>query len=103
MTVRARDYGVAGLTLGYAQNTHKGQGQTVDHSYLLVGGKMADREMIYVQATRGKLSTQLFVDEPHAGEELQELARTLARSRPKELAHEIAARRAESRRLTLEQ
>jgi conjugative relaxase-like TrwC/TraI family protein len=103
VTVRARDYGVAGLTLGYAQTTHKGQGQTVDHSYLLVGGKMADREMIYVQATRGKLSTQLFVDEPHAGEELQELARTLARSRPKELAHEIAARRAESRRLTLEQ
>jgi len=102
VTVRARDYGIEGLTLGYAQTTHKGQGQTVDHSYLLVGGKMSDREMIYVQATRGKLSTQLFVDEPHAGEELQELARSLARSRPKELAHEIATRRTDSPRLTLE-
>lgn len=103
VTVRARDYGAEGLTLGYAQTTHKGQGQTVEHSYLLVGGKMADREMIYVQATRGKLSTQLFVDEPHAGEELHELARSLARSRPKELAHELATRRTKSPGLTLEQ
>lgn len=102
VTVRARDYGVNGLTLGYAQTTHKGQGQTVDHSYLLVGGKMADREMIYVQATRGKLSTQLFVDEPHAGQELQELARSLARSRPKELAHDQATRTTGLYRSTLE-
>ena len=102
VTVRSRDYGVEGLTLGYAQTTHKGQGQTVDHSYLLVGGKLADREMIYVQATRGKLSTQLFVDEVHAGEELQELARSLARSRPKELAHDLAARRSDSHGLTLD-
>lgn len=102
VTVRARDYGAEGLTLGYAQTTHKGQGQTVDHSYLLVGGTMADREMIYVQATRGKQSTQLFVDEPHAGEELQELAQSLARSRPKELAHDLATRDANSCRPTLE-
>ncbi len=102
VTIRLRDYGANGLTLGYAQTTHKGQGSTVDHSYLLVGGKLADREMIYVQATRGKFSTQLFVDEAHAGEDLQELARALARSRPKELAHDLAARATQTPRSSLE-
>lgn len=101
VTIRLRDYGPDGLTLGYAQTTHKGQGQTVDHSYLLVGGKLSDREMIYVQATRGKLSTRLFTDEAHAGEDLKALAQSLARSRPKELAHDLAERARP--RLTLDQ
>ena len=92
VTIRLRDYGPDGLTLGYAQTTHKGQGQTVNHAYLLVGGKLSDREMIYVQATRGKLSTRLFTDEAHAGEDLKALAQSLARSRPKELAHDLAER-----------
>lgn len=102
VTIRLRDYGPDGLTLGYAQTTHKGQGQTVNHSYLLVGGKLADREMIYVQATRGKHSTHLFVDEAHAGEDLRDLARALARSRPKELAHDQALRAQQTPRLSLE-
>lgn len=92
VTIRLRDYGPDGLTLAYAQTTYKGQGQTVDHAYLLVGGLMADREMAYVQATRGRESTQLFVDEAHAGDELEDLARALSRSRSKELAHDVAAR-----------
>ncbi len=92
VTIRLRDFGPDGLTLAYAQTTHKGQGQTVDNAYLLVGGLMADREMAYVQATRGRESTHLFVDEAHAGVELEDLARALSRSRSKELAHDIAER-----------
>jgi ATP-dependent exoDNAse (exonuclease V) alpha subunit len=90
--IRLRDYGPEGLSLGYAQTSHKGQGQTVQHAYLLVGGRLADREMAYVQATRGRLSTQLFVDQAHAGEDLEDLARALSRSRTKELAHDLAKR-----------
>lgn len=92
VTIRLRDYVADGISLGYAQTTHKGQGQTVDNAYLLVGGKLADREMAYVQATRARHSTHLFVDELHAGPELKELARALSRSRRKELAHDVAAR-----------
>ena len=92
VTIRLRDYDADGISLGYAQTTHKGQGQTVDNAYLLVGGKLADREMAYVQATRARHSTHLFVDELHAGPELKELTRALSRSRRKELAHDVAAR-----------
>jgi conjugative relaxase-like TrwC/TraI family protein len=92
VTIRLRDYGANGLTLGMANTSHKTQGMTVDHSYILAGGKMADREMAYVQATRGRLSTHLFVDEAHAGVELQDLARAFSRSRKKELAHDVAAK-----------
>jgi ATP-dependent exoDNAse (exonuclease V) alpha subunit len=92
VTIRLRNYGPEGLSLGYAMTTHKGQGQSVEHAYLLVGGKMSDRELTYVQATRGKRSTRLFVDDVHAGEELKDLARALSRTRAKELAHDQAAR-----------
>lgn len=92
VTVRLADYADHGLTLHYSQTTHKGQGQTVEHAYLLVGGKMADRELAYVQATRGRCSTQVFVDRAHAGEDLEELASSLSRSRAKELAHDMAER-----------
>jgi hypothetical protein len=53
---------------------------------------MTDRELAYVQGTRGRLSTQLFVDVPHAGVDMDELGRSLARSRAKELAHDIAGK-----------
>lgn len=92
VTVRLSDYSRHGLTLNYAQTTHKGQGQTVEHAYLLAGGKMADRELAYVQATRGRNSTRLFVDRAHAGEEFEELAKSLSYSRSKELAHDVAER-----------
>ncbi len=92
VTVRLADYGDHGVSLAYGQTTHKGQGQTVEHAYLLAGGKMADRELAYVQATRGRSSTQLFVDRAHAGENLEDLASALSRSRTKELAHDMAER-----------
>ncbi|MDX1964984.1 MAG: MobF family relaxase [Pirellulales bacterium] len=92
VTIRLADYGNQSLTHALSMTTHKSQGQTVDNAYLLVGGSMADRELAYVQATRGRCTTRLFVDRAHAGEELEALASTLSRSRVKELAHDVAAR-----------
>ena len=37
---------------------------------------MADREMSYVQATRERFATRLFVDKAHAGEILEALAKS---------------------------
>jgi conjugative relaxase-like TrwC/TraI family protein len=91
VTVRTRDYGPDGITLAYAQTTHKGQGQSVEHTYMLLGGSMTDREMSYVQATRGKLSTRLYVDDAHAGPELKDLVRAMNRSNAKLMAHDIAS------------
>ncbi len=47
---------------GYALTTHKAQGVTVDQSFVLVGGRMADREVGLVQLSRHRESAHLFVD-----------------------------------------
>jgi ATP-dependent exoDNAse (exonuclease V) alpha subunit len=79
------------VRLGYAVTTHKGQGVTVDHAYVLAGGPMTDRELAYVQLSRARESTRVFVDRAEAGERLGDLARAMERSRPQELAHDVAA------------
>ncbi|MBX9792571.1 MAG: relaxase domain-containing protein [Pirellulales bacterium] len=89
VTVPLRALGEDAITLGYAATTHKMQGQTVDHSYMLLGGTMTNLEMTYVQATRGRESTHLFVDALHAGTELKDLAKSINKSRAKNLAHDI--------------
>ena len=89
VVVRIKDFGQEGITPSYSITTHRGQGQTVAHSYLLMGGSMTNREMVYTQATRGKLTTRLFVDELHAGEQFQDLARQIERSAAKQMAHDI--------------
>jgi conjugative relaxase-like TrwC/TraI family protein len=80
------------LQLGYAVTTHKGQGTTVNNSYILAGGSMQDRELSYVQASRARLNTFLFSDKHEAGENLAGLAKQMNRSNEKTLAHEIIAR-----------
>ncbi len=77
------------VRLGYAVTTHKGQGVTVDHSYVLAGGPMADRELAYVQLSRSRFSTRVFVDRAEAGEQLGDLVRAMEKSRPQELAHDV--------------
>jgi hypothetical protein len=47
---------------GYALTTHKAQGVTVDHAFVLAGGKLADREIGLVQLSRHRESAHLFVD-----------------------------------------
>ncbi len=63
---------------------------SVPHAYVLLGGGMSDRNMAYVQLTRGKESTHLFVDELSAGPKLEQLAKTISKERTKTMAHEHA-------------
>ena len=76
------------ISLGYAATTHKLQGQTVDHGYVLFG-RMTAQEMSHTQLTRAKHTTHLFVDELHAGEGFQDLIRSMKRSQAKNLAHDL--------------
>lgn len=92
VTLPVADLEPGTLTLAYAATTHKLQGQSVERSYMLLGGRMTNREMAYVQASRGREATRLFVDQLHAGEELADLVRAVDRSREKHLAHDIAER-----------
>lgn len=74
-----------GLTLDYAMTTHLGQGQTVANSYVLLGGKMSDRELSYVQGSRHKERLHLYCKEWEAGSQLTELAR---KNRPDTYAYQ---------------
>ncbi|RYZ81318.1 MAG: hypothetical protein EOP06_23735 [Proteobacteria bacterium] len=78
------------LSLGYAVTTHKGQGATVDRAFVLMGGTMQDREITYVQASRARAETRIFVDQETAGENITRLVQQVAMSRQKELAHAVA-------------
>lgn len=63
-----------GLSLDYAMTTHLGQGQTVENAYVLLGGKMTDRELSYVQMSRHKKQLFLYADQAATGMELTSLA-----------------------------
>ena len=65
----------AGLSLDYAMTTHLGQGQTVKNSYVLLGGKMGDRELSYVQGSRHREQLCLYTGEAEAGRSITEAAR----------------------------
>lgn len=77
--------------LGYAGTTHSLQGQTLTNCLVIVGGSMQDREATYVQASRARTATHLYVDALTAGPELSDLVRSMSRSRQKDLAVEVAA------------
>jgi Ti-type conjugative transfer relaxase TraA len=47
---------------GYAITTHKSQGATVDETFVLAGGKMANREIGLVQLSRHREAAHVFVD-----------------------------------------
>lgn len=65
-----------GLSLDYAMTTHLGQGQTVKNSYVLLGGRMTDRELTYVQTSRHQEKLFLYANQMDAGQELTRVART---------------------------
>ena len=50
------------LDHGYALTTHKAQGMTVDRTFVLAGGDMANRELGLVQLSRHRQEARLFVD-----------------------------------------
>jgi Ti-type conjugative transfer relaxase TraA len=84
---------------GYASTIHKSQGATVDRSYVLAS-RYFDRHTSYVALSRHRTHATLFYAEEEFGKRAGEggaehsaLARrtleyTLARARPKELAHD---------------
>jgi len=74
------------IQLGYAVTTHKSQGMTTEHCYVLTDEAMQDRELSYVQFSRAKQSTNVFTTEEQAGEKLTHLAKRMARSQQEELA-----------------
>jgi len=63
------------VRLGYAHTVHRMQGASVDCGYCLLGGRMTDREMTYVQASRHRKSLSLYADENECGIALTNLAR----------------------------
>jgi len=73
------------LELGFAITTHRGQGQTVENSLVLLGGSMTDREMSYVQISRARGTTRIYADRDSGGDSIERLASMMNRSRPKEL------------------
>lgn len=85
--LRALEKGAIGLA--YAATAHKMQGRTAENVFMLLGGKMVDQALTYVSSTRARDTTRIFVDEAHAGENLQDLAKTISRSRAKQLAHDL--------------
>jgi hypothetical protein len=50
---------------------------------------MQDRESTYVQASRAREETRLYVDRVSAGEEFSSMLRSMERSRAKDLAIDI--------------
>lgn len=85
------------LALGYAVTTHKAQGATVDRTFVLAETIMQDRELSYVQMSRGREDTHIYVSQVDAGEDNCELVRQMGRSRPQELAHDREQREHERR------
>lgn len=77
------------LKLGYAMTTHKAQGATVPHAYVLLGGSMQDRHLSYVQASRARENTRFYCDRFEAGKGLEQIAKQMAQSRQKDLAHDL--------------
>jgi len=77
------------LRLGYAVTTHKAQGMTAENVFVLAGDAMQDREISYVQASRARGLTRLYLNREAAGEELQDAVRQMSVSHQKMLAQEL--------------
>ena len=76
------------LDLGYALTTHKAQGMTVDKVLVLGGSSLQSRELAYVQLSRARERTDLFVSEADAGEDLSVLSKAMERRLAQPLAIE---------------
>lgn len=82
------------LALGYAVTTHKAQGVTLERTLVLAGGWMQDRELSYVQMSRARGETHIFVTERDAGEDIAALTHSMELSRRKDMAHDYVLERA---------
>ncbi len=84
VTVDLADYDH--VELGYASTTHSAQGASVERCLVLCGGVMTDRESTYVQASRAREETRLYVDIESAEEGMADVVRLMQRSRQQEMA-----------------
>lgn len=92
VTIPLKKFAPSDITLGYAATTHKSQGCTVDHAYVLTGGRLTNQEMLYVQATRARKATHFFLDKAHAGPDFEDIIAAAGKSAAKDLAHDRAPR-----------
>ena len=78
------------ISLGYAVHIRKGQGMTVETAGVLTGGWQTDREHIYVEASRARERTDIYVSREDLGEEgmdtgaIERLAEAFAESHAKQ-------------------
>ena len=77
------------IRLGYAATTHKFQGATAEKCYVLAGGDMQDRELSYVQLSRARGETRLYIEKSEVEDTVVELARRMDKSRQKDLAVDV--------------
>ncbi len=79
------------MRLGYAVTTHKSQGATVNRAFVLFSDVMQSRESTYVQISRAREFTKLFLTQEQAGDdELRDAVRAMERSQAKLNATELA-------------
>lgn len=90
------------LKLGAALTTHKSQGATVVNSYLFASNQMANLHQFYVQLSRHKENTRLYLSADQVNK-LAEAAR-LAKPSPAQQgwAHDLIARDQASQKITQE-
>jgi ATP-dependent exoDNAse (exonuclease V) alpha subunit len=78
------------LKLAYCVTTHKSQGMTCNGTvYVLTDEGMQDRSLSYVQASRSRVSTQIFSTKEEAGADLALLSKKMSRERLKRMASDL--------------
>ena len=88
--VRVRLKNYDHIELGYALTTHKAQGVTVDKTFVMGSEILQGREMTYVQVSRSRAETRLYLTKELAGEAFSTVAKQMRRSTAKELARDLA-------------
>lgn len=78
------------IQLGYATTVHKGQGATVDRAFVLLGGYQQDRHLTYVQLSRARAETRVYIDRFESGQDYAHLVASMERDRQRPLALDLA-------------
>lgn len=78
------------IQLGYATTIHKGQGATVDRAFVLLGGQQQDQHLSYVQLSRARAETRVYVDRYEAGQDYADLLALMERNRQRPMAIDLA-------------
>lgn len=85
------------LRLGFATTTHKSQGATFQRTYVRVSDSMQSREATYVQVSRAREWTKLYLSKEQAGEKgFSDMIRAMERSQAKANAIDLARWRPET-------